>query len=410
MPVPERRTRADLIVAAVLVVAVLVAACVVWLRSDARGTTSITWDGSATAPPVAESVPDTLEESWRAPSSATAHAVVIADTVATADGDTVVGRDLRTGAERWSYRRDRPLCAAIGAWGSVVSVFNDPRGCGQVTALDAATGARGAQRSSDTDSEVRLVDTGTHLIALGDTRLEVWRSDLVRTVEYGRVDAPVNPNAQPRSGCVLRSADADDSHLAVLEQCAREPGGRLTLLDTTPEDSQKPEEFASSILPAAVPDGDAQIVAVVDDHTAVYLPPGPDGGARLEVFDASGSAVDRHELPQVAGPDAATGPADGFDDLLLWWTGTDTVALDTEDFRPLWTVESTLGRGSRMAGSVLLPIDDAIAVVDPATGEISRTIDVDRDTDTTVSLSVAGDTVLEQRGDDVVALTEVGTQ
>ncbi|MFD6897317.1 hypothetical protein ACFWB0_22595 [Rhodococcus sp. NPDC060086] len=408
MLAPERRTRADLIVAAVLVVAVLVAACVVWLRSDARGTTSITWDGAATAPPVAESVPDTLMESWRAPSSATAQAVVIGDTAATADGDTVVGRDLRTGAERWSYQRDRPLCTAIGAWGSVVSVYNDPRGCGQVTALDAKSGIRGAQRSSDADSEVHLVDTGTHLIALGDTRLEMWRSDLVRTIEYGRVDAPVNPNAQPRSGCVFRSADADDSHLAVLEQCAGEPAERLTLLDTTPEDSQKPETIASSIMPAAVPDGDAQIVAVVDDHTAVYLPPGPDGGARLEVFDASGSLVDRHELPREAGSGVYTGPAEKFDDLLLWWTGIDTIALDTDDFTPLWTVEGTLGHGSEMAGSVLLPVDDAIAVVDPLTGGIARTIEVERNTDATVSLSVAGDTVLEQRGDDMVALTESG--
>ncbi|MCK0091076.1 hypothetical protein HCA61_01195 [Rhodococcus sp. HNM0563] len=408
MLAPERRTRADLIIAAILVAAVLAAASVVWLRSDARGTTSITWDGATSAPPVAKFVPDTLAESWRARSAATAHAVVIADTAATADGDTVVGRDLQTGVERWSYRRDRPLCAAIGAWGHIVSVYNDPRGCGQVTALDADTGARGAQRSSDTDSEVRLIDTGTHLIALGDTRLEMWRSDLVRTVEYGRVDAPVNPGAQPRSGCALRSADADSSHLAVLEQCSKEPAARLTLLDTTPEDSQKPEEFASSILPAAVPDGAAQIVAVVDDHTAVYLPAGPDGGARLEVFDGSGSAVDRYELPQVTKSGVDTGPADKFDDLLLWWTGTDTIALDTEDFTPLWTVEGTLGHGSEMAGSVLLPVDDAIAVVDPVSGEIARTIEVDRDTDATVSLSVAGETVLEQRGDDVVALTESG--
>lgn len=103
-----------------------------------------------------------------------------------------------------------------------------------------------------------------------------------------------------------------------------------------------------------------------------------------------------------------TGPAEKLDDLILWWTGTDTVALDTENFTPLWTVEGTLGHGSEMAGSVLLPVDDAIAVVDPLTGEIARTIHVDRDTDAAVSLSVAGSAVLEQRGDEVVALTDSG--
>uniref|UniRef100_UPI00035F6465 Rv3212 family protein n=1 Tax=Rhodococcus sp. R1101 TaxID=1170698 RepID=UPI00035F6465 len=143
MLAPERRTRTDLLVAAALVVTALVAASAVWLTSDARGTTSTTWDGPVPTPATAQSLPRTLAELWRAPSAATTAPVVSGGTIATADGGAVVGRDPQSGEERWRYDRDRALCAATEAWGDVVSVYRDPRGCGQVTALDAGSGARG---------------------------------------------------------------------------------------------------------------------------------------------------------------------------------------------------------------------------------------------------------------------------
>ncbi|WP_455901411.1 Rv3212 family protein [Rhodococcus gordoniae] len=402
MLAPERRTRTDLLVAAALVVTALVAASVVWLTSDARGTTSTTWDGPVPTPATAQSLPRTLAELWRAPSAATTAPVVSGGTIATADGGAVVGRDPQSGEERWRYDRDRALCAATEAWGDVVSVYRDPRGCGQVTALDAGSGARGAQRSSDADDPIRLVDTGSHLIALGDTRLEMWRSDLVRTVEYGRVDAPVNPNAQPRSGCELRSADAGAEVLAVLEQCANEPTTRLTLLEPTPDDSQKPEELASSVLPDADRDSQARVVAVVGDRTAVYLAPDDTAGPRIEVFDSAGTLVDTHILPRPAG--ASEDPALERGGVLVWWTGRDTVALSTTDFAPQWTVEDTLGTGDIMAGSLLLPVEDALLGVDSRTGERGPRIDVERGAVSSVNIAVAGDVVVEQRGDELVAL------
>jgi len=399
---PERRTRTDLLVAATLVVTVLVAASVVWLRSDARGTTSITWDEPVSAPPHAGTLPDTLTEVWQAPSGATSAPVALGGTVATADANTVVGRDPVTGDERWRYERNRPLCAATGAWGSVISVYRDARGCGQVTALDSDSGARGAQRTGDADEEIRLIDAGSHVIALGDTRLEMWRSDLVRTVEYGYVDAPVNPRAQPRSGCELLSADAGTSRLAVLEQCPNEPANRLTLLDPTPDDSQKPEQYASSVLPEAQTGAGARIVAVLGERTAVYMPPGPGGGPRIAVYDGSGALVDTHDLGRVAGN--GTAPATEQEGVLVWWTGLDTVALSPEDFAPAWTVEDTLGTGAAMAGSLLLPVDDAVAAVDPASGNVRRRIPVERGDAPDVDVAVTGELVLEQRGDRVVAL------
>ncbi|WP_241385919.1 Rv3212 family protein [Rhodococcus sp. CH91] len=402
MLAPERRTRTDLLVAAALVVTALVAASVVWLQSDARGTTSTTWDGPVPPPAAPQSLPRSLAEIWRAPSTATTAPVTAGGTIATADGGSVIGRDPYSGDERWRYERDRELCTATEAWGDVISVYHDPRGCGQITALDASTGARGAQRTGDIDDPVRLVDTGSHLIALGSTRLEMWRSDLVRTVEYGRVGAPVNPNAQPRSGCELLSADSGAEVLAVLEQCANEPSNRLTLLDPTPEDSQKPVEYASSVLPDAGRGTDSRIVAVVGDHTAVYLPPGGAAGPRIEVFDGDGTLVDTHPLPRPAG--AAQAPAVERGGVLVWWTGRDTVALSTTDFAPRWTLEGTLGNGDVMAGSLLLPVEDALVGVDAATGVPGVRIAVERGEVESVNVSVTGDVVVEQRGDALVAL------
>lgn len=56
--------------------------------------------------------------------------------------------------------------------------------------IDGQTGRRGALRSSANDSKVSLSTDGTYVLALGSTRLELWRSDMVRTLEYGRVVAP----------------------------------------------------------------------------------------------------------------------------------------------------------------------------------------------------------------------------
>ena len=416
MLAPERRTRTDLIVAAALAVAVVVAASVIWLRSDARGTTSITWDGAVAVPAGATAVPAALTEVWRAASAATARPLAVGGTVATADGGTVVGRDLETGAEHWRYQRIMPLCAVTAAWQTVVAVYRDQRGCSQVTQLTAASGARGAQRASDADEEIALVDAGTHLISAGDRRLEMWRSDLVRTVEYGYLDAAVNPNAQPRTGCTLLSAGASATRLTVVERCPGEAADRLTLLDPVPDDNQKPEEFASTVLAESAQDTVAtpdtvktpgtvgtRVVAVVGDRTALYLPPGDGTGPRIQVFEGAGQTVGEYPLPRPA-TDAATVPARTVDGTVTWWTGEDTIGFGPSDLAPRWTVPGTTGWGDSMAGSLLLPIDGALAVVDPVSGELRGRIPVDRDTPDPVAVTVAGGTVLEQRGDVVVAL------
>ncbi|MGA9871972.1 MAG: hypothetical protein WBQ44_12620, partial [Rhodococcus sp. (in: high G+C Gram-positive bacteria)] len=58
-----------------------------------------------------------------------------------------------------------------------------------------------------------------------------------------------------------------------------------------------------------------------------------------------------------------------------------------------------------MAGRLLVPVTGGLAVTDPATGNIERTIPVDRGSYTgPVRTTVMGDVVVEQRGDQLVAL------
>ena len=62
-----------------------------------------------------------------------------------------------------------------------------------MTALDSDTGARTGARTSDADDAVNLAGGSGYVLAQGRTRLETWGTNLVRGIEYGRVDAPVKP-------------------------------------------------------------------------------------------------------------------------------------------------------------------------------------------------------------------------
>ncbi|MFF0816497.1 hypothetical protein ACFYVR_15315 [Rhodococcus sp. NPDC003318] len=408
MLAPERRSRADVLAACAIVLVVLVAAGAIWLTSDAHGTESVTAVNPAAPADTALAVPDTLTEAWHIDSDATRTPLVAGGAVVGADGDAVTGHDPTTGEQLWQYRRDRPLCGAIGAWNTAVAVYPDDRGCGQVTQLDGSTGVRQAQRSSDADADVSLSEDGTYLTSRGDTRLEVWRSDLVRTLEFGRVDAPVTPGAQPRTGCTLLSSASSSSRLSVLESCPGEEQVRLSVLNPAPKDNTTPEEYGSRLLSEAGPSGSgARVLAVSGERTAIYLPQGGTAGATVIVVDGTGTEVSRFAAPADVSPTAAVERTGSF---WSWWTGSQVITLRTTDFTPAWTVDGALGPGTPMGGQFLVPVDGAIEVLDPATGTHIRRITVDRGVAPTdlgglpITSAAVGSVLLEQRGDVLVAL------
>ncbi|TSD97318.1 PQQ-binding-like beta-propeller repeat protein [Skermania sp. ID1734] len=402
MLAPERRTRTDIAVAVAIVVALAIAAVTIWLHSDARGTTSITASTPASPLPSAASVPTSLTRAWTATSGATESPIAVNGVVATADDGTVTGRDPRTGKQLWSYQRNMPLCGAISAWATVVAVYRDRRGCSQVTELAASDGSRQASRNSDADNTVQLSTDGTYVLASGPTRLEMWRSDLVRTVEYGRVDAPVNPKSQPRTGCKHTSAASSPSRLWVLEQCPNEPVERLTVLNPAPKDATKPEEYTSTMLVNLSPGvPGARILVASEDRVAIYLPgDGHSGTQSIGVFDSTDNEVAQYPVPPMSAD--ATAATVGTAQTL--WTGNAVIAWDPTQLASVWTFNGALGPGALMAGRLLVPVAAGIAVLEPATGQQIGLIPLHRDKASgPITTAVAGSIVIEQQGNQVTA-------
>ncbi|WP_024877625.1 hypothetical protein [Saccharomonospora piscinae] len=394
--------RRDRFVAAALALVCVAGGAVLWLVSDSRATTQrTTTDPPARLEPPS-AVPGSLAERWRAPSEATDGPVAVGGSAVTASDGTVAGRDPMTGEIRWSYSRDLALCATDGAWSKVVAVYRKGEWCGEVTQLDPATGARTAQRNGDAEAPTTLVVGEDHVTTTGTRLLNTWRSDLVKTLEYGRVPAPVNPGRQPRPECRYSTVAAGSGLVAVIEHCPRETGARLTVLRAAGDEADEPEQVFSSLLPEM----SAQVVAVSDERVAVALPE----RRQLYVFDHDGRRQATHDLA-VPEPELAAVPESGVAataagrDSVFWFTGSRTVALTGDDLRPRWTVEDTLGAGTAFAGEYVVPIAGGLAVLDERTGETTRTVAVDRGgSRAPVSLSAAGPVLLEQRGATVVAL------
>ncbi|AQA01399.1 hypothetical protein BVC93_01960 [Mycobacterium sp. MS1601] len=404
---PERRTRGDVIAALAIAVVVALTAGVIWWTSDARATLSRPADSVSSAPPAAEAVPTGLRELWSAPSPYTTVPVIAAGTVMTGDGSTMDGRDPVTGAVRWSYTRsDRELCGVTWVYNYAVAVYPDDRGCGQVSTVDAATGKRGPARSGVASPHVDLSADGTTVLSVGGSRFELWRSDMVRVIGFGEVDARVKPvHVGTGDGCALLSAAADDDAVSVLRFCPGETDVKLSLVRASDEDDEP--EVRDVPEPGVLADSGAQVLAVSGTTTAVYLPvPEP----RVSVVDDTGNEIGDYPLPEPASAAFPEGTVSKTGDLITWWTGDAVMVFSSTNIEYRYTIrrsesEVPLGPGVMMAEKLLVPVTGGIGVYDPETGAPERVIPVERPpADTAVVPAVVGDILLEQRGRTLVAL------
>ncbi|MTE12715.1 Rv3212 family protein [Nocardia aurantiaca] len=400
MLAPERRTRADILTAVAIAALVAIATVVVVLTSDVRGTHSQTASRTVAPPASNEPVPTQVKELWHAPDGAAMRSLAVGGVAVTADGGTVSGRNPRTGDEIWKYQRDLPLCAVEVQFGTVIATYRDERGCSQTTLLNAENGSRVAARSSYMDKQITLAPDGTYVLALGDDRLEMWRSDLVRTLEYGYVDAPVNPHTQPRSDCRLLSAGSAPSRVAVLERCPKDNADRLSILNPAPKDGTAPEEYSSHVLnePGGAVDG-ARVVAVSDTRIALYLPATQTTAPMLTVYDVNGNLLATHQVPAFANTAAVARLSTAF----FVYTGDNLIALNPTTLDPQWEAQHVLGTAAMMSGQLVVPVPDGLGILDPATGaQISR-IPLQRSDyhNEPITLGVSGTVFLERRGTQV---------
>jgi hypothetical protein len=400
---PERRTKGDIAAAVTIGVVVAAVAALIWWTSDARATISRPAAVPAPNPTPAREVPASLKELWTAASPATTAPVLVGGTVATGDGRRVDGRDPATGESRWSYARDTDLCGVSWVYHYAVAVYRDDRGCGQVSTVDGSTGTRGPARSGYADQHVRLSSDGTTVLSVGSTRLELWRSDMVRMLLYGETDSRVKPsNRGLHSGCTLESAAASSSAVSVLEACANQADLRLVLLRPGKDDDEPQQHLVAE--PGIRAGSGARVLAVSATNTAVYLPsPQP----RVEVVDETGTTVASTLLPK---PPSGSAVATQTGSVVTWWTGDALVVFDSTSLTQRYTIargETTapLGPGVMMAGQLLVPVTDGIGVYDPLSGANNRYIPVRRPpANSAVIPTVSGSRVFEQRGDTVVAL------
>ncbi|WP_293311599.1 hypothetical protein [Mycolicibacterium sp.] len=395
MVAPERRTSGDLIAAAAIVAVVGMVIAAFWWHSSVRSTILRPAPSKAPGLVAPQAVPDSLQQRWTAVSSRTSAPVINGGNVITGEGHDMVGHDPLTGEQRWLYARDIDLCAVTYVYDLAVAVYPDSRGCGQVTGIRAATGVRGPSRTGYSDKHTVVRSDGSAVLSYGPTRLELWRTDLVRMLSYGEIDARIKPaNTAIGAGCALMSAAGSDASAAVLESCKDEKDLRLTLLKPAKEEDEPDTKHVA--LPGLAADADARVLAVSGTKTAVYLPiPRP----QVVVYDDAGNKVSETPLRVPPALPGATPALTRAGDYYTWWTGTAVMVFDsTLTYR--YTIDApTLGPATLMAGRFLIPVTDGLAVYDPANGTPERVIPVPHAAgDGPIIPAAAGPMVIEQRG------------
>jgi hypothetical protein len=415
---PERRTRTDVIVGVALALAVVVAFSVLAATSSVEGTTSVPAATPLTPPDKAGPPPLAFTQAWTAPSPGTRVPVVSGHAVVTAEGSTVIGHEAATGARSWSYSRDLPLCAVGAGFGArgeteerVLALYQSNSGwCSELSALRPDLGTLADTRNPNLLPGTQLISNNTYVLgtapgnATNPGEIEVMRYDLVRTSEYGMMLTPAQPSMQPRPLCRHATTMIGPDRFGVIERCPGEATSRLTVVSTESKDDKPVVQFS-----VPLPPGDATVVALTADRTAVALP----DPARIVVFDSSGKQVgdapvdvSPAELTAAADSPSGTVAAVGDKRSVSWWTGSKTIFLDPAQLLPITTVPDTLGPATVYGDTALVPVPDGLAVIGAGPQPVQRVIPVER-TDRTapVRLATQGDILLEQRGSTLVALT-----
>jgi len=398
---PWNRGR-DRMIAALIAVVVVAVALVVGMTSDSAATDHTEADPPPPLPAAPDRVPGSMAELWSARSGAAPVPVAAGDTVATADGGEVDGRDPLTGRIRWHYTRDLPLCTMNETWGRLNVVYHKSRNCSEVTQLDPGTGRITAQRNGNAELGTQLVSDGSHVTTTGKKLLDTWRDDLVKSAEYGQVPALVNAGKQPRTGCTYGTVAAGSGKIGVIERCPGDPADRLTVYKATPEKDDEPQVSFSSVLAGR----HARVIAMSGELTAVVLP----DQKLLVIYNGDGTQRAAYPL-DLPPSDLAQDPAGGIEATtqtaanMYWFSGSKVLALSRDDLSPRWTLSSAVGPGISFAQQLVVPIKGGLAVLNEVDGSTIRTVGVDRrGYPGTVRLGVAGPVLLEQRGDTLTAL------
>ena len=392
-----------------LAVGIIAAACVAGVSVTALTAPAthahLTSTGSAvTSEGILSSPPASLTEAYSLVDDAVpaAYAPLVGNgVVVTTSGSTATGTDASTGQTLWTYNRDVPVCSAGIIDGAAAIDYATGIGCGEVTSITLTQGTYKDNRAAlaDAPEMVAPIQSNSSVGLVSGRRVELWRNDLVRTVEYGDVDVKQEPGFQPHENCTIDSALTRVEALSVVEMC--DDGMWLRIQDAVPEDSRKPEVTHDVSLPP-----NSHVVGISQTHTAVAT------DTAITSFDTetgqpvSSSPISGADFSTLT-PDLPFTPQVG--DLphnISWFNAGTLYLLHPTTLAVERTIAPALGTGVVIGNTLLVPVTEGIAQFDTTTWEPLATIPVDRHGYTgPVHLRAAGEALVEKRGGTVVGLT-----
>ncbi|WIM68297.1 hypothetical protein QP027_02530 [Corynebacterium breve] len=393
---PLQRSKKDLIALAVISVLAISLFAIAFFSAPIRSAELTSSDKDHADYGQLAVVPTELTEITRIDDASPALKPVMVEGMIAAYADDTLTAYTPQGDIAWTYKRsDAELCSLSGAWGKFVATYKTHLGCGDVIAIDASSGKYAGTRSAPAPEQVVNISSNDRIGTVSDKRVEIWRSDLVRTVEYGEVEAPQESDMQPNRDCTITSALTRTELLAVTEKCSDETW--LRMQDTTPEDSRKPEVTAN----AKISDNSV-LVAVGQEVAAIYLPE----STEIVGIDKAGEEVSRSAVQPIEATEGLFEPAVAdLPNHMSFFDGSRLLLLNPANMAVNTIYEGALGTGIAIDGKLLFPVINGIAVADWKTQAIENTIPVDRGSyDGPVSLANAGDAIVEKRGDELVFL------
>lgn len=395
---PLRRKNRDLIATGVIAAVSVAAVAGVALTAPINGSELHPAETPVSHEPLAE-VPTELTEAFTLPDDQLPGQYLpntVTGLVISTQDSTITAHD-PGGAEIWRYERDREICAMGTAWRKVVVTYRNNAGCGDVVAISAETGQYDSTRSAPAPDQVDSLNSNDRVGTFNPERLELWRSDLVRTLEYGAVEAEQEPGNQPNQDCRLTSVLTRTELLATTETCP--DGTFLRFQTTTPEDARVPE-IAREV---ELADPGARLVAIGQEAAAIYSSsPAP----QITSYDSAGTQLATRavqpvsELPERHVPATADLPHH-----MSWFDGERLYLFGPTQLQVDHVFEDAIGTGVVVADRLLYPTAEGIAVVNQDSGEQLDLLPVTREPGP-VSLGVAGETIVEKRGDQLVGLSQ----
>jgi len=444
-------------------------------NADLRSSASASTTTGATAPASsAAPVPAAVQVKWTATTDAAVGSIASASgVVVTTDKHTIAARDATTGLVRWSYTRsNRTLCAvgsgdigpadmsSIAVVPGITTVYEEGGFCSQVATFDPVSGARGKVRTSPNQEPGSLVFGGPYAAWLGTNRLELWRYDLDRTIQYGQQVNPPKPG-QSRVGCTFTDIALANSQFATVEHCPADGKNARVVLNFADPGSVTPKQDGWDVFQHSIRfnidtgAAAARIVGITADRVAVLVS-GPTPA--VVVYDAAGQqtsstavdipsadiiAADSVDRPATVTPAVQTGlqrfslvgshlvavstpivhaaaPATSFSNSPATTTSTNiTNALNPAqapeisitDVHVDWVAGDAIGLPAVLGSTVLMPVNAGLATFPASDGPGAlgtpgtHAIAVDRGTARgRVDATAVGTMIIEDRGTSVVGL------